>query len=104
MEQKIIGIYFPGKGVYDIDGDGKNDICIYGPEDPVPDKSVATYLRLIGSTIYLTDGDKGYIEPYQNLTISFDESRDYLYPIPIDDRSLNPQLTQNPGWDDGLSY
>ena len=32
------------------------------------------------------------------------EPRDYLYPIPINERSLNPNLTQNPGWNDGLSF
>ena len=34
----------------------------------------------------------------------FDEVRDYLYPIPINERSLNNNLTQNPGWVDGLSF
>ena len=42
----------------------------------------------------------GYIEPYQNLVITFDEKRDYYYPVPINELSLNPALTQNPGWDD----
>ncbi|WP_260442311.1 RagB/SusD family nutrient uptake outer membrane protein [Tannerella forsythia] len=27
----------------------------------------------------------------------FDENKDYLYPIPISERLLNPNLTQNPG-------
>ena len=31
--------------------------------------------------------------------------RDYLYPIPIDERILTGGvLTQNPGWDDGLEF
>lgn len=29
----------------------------------------------------------------------FREDRDYLWPIPGDERDLNPLLTQNPGWD-----
>ncbi|MCR5519474.1 MAG: RagB/SusD family nutrient uptake outer membrane protein, partial [Bacteroidales bacterium] len=103
-QQKIIGCYFPGKGAYDVDGDGKNDIYLYGKEDPKPAASAATYLRQIGTDIFLTDGDKGYIEPYQNIQIQFDESRDYLYPVPIDDRSLNHKLVQNPGWVDGLAF
>ncbi|MBO6169593.1 MAG: RagB/SusD family nutrient uptake outer membrane protein [Bacteroidales bacterium] len=103
-QQKIIGCYFPGKGTYDIDGDGKMDICIYGKEDPKPAANTATYLRLLGTDIFLTDGDKGYIEPYQNIKIQFDEDRDYLYPVPIDERSLNKKLCQNPGWNDGLSF
>ncbi|MFQ9996145.1 MAG: RagB/SusD family nutrient uptake outer membrane protein [Hoylesella buccalis] len=34
----------------------------------------------------------------------FNEQRDYLYPIPIDERTLNPALKQNPGWKDGLDF
>ena len=33
-----------------------------------------------------------------------DENRDYYYPIPTKERQLNPQLKQNPGWNDGLSF
>ena len=34
-----------------------------------------------------------------------DETRDYFYPIPTDDRSLTGgALTQNPGWNDGLNF
>ena len=36
---------------------------------------------------------------------SWNENRDYLYPIPTDDRNLTGgALTQNPGWDDGLNF
>lgn len=36
---------------------------------------------------------------------SWDETRDYFYPIPTDDRSLTGgALTQNPGWNDGLNF
>ena len=35
----------------------------------------------------------------------WDETRDYFYPIPTDDRSLTGgALTQNPGWNDGLNF
>lgn len=109
LEQPIYGIYFPGKGVYDIDGDGKADVAIYGASDVPPAKTVATYLFKIGTDIYLSDGENGgYITPYKPYTdrgeIKFDEGRDYFYPIPLDDRSLNHNLTQNPGWDDGLNF
>ncbi|WP_057937848.1 RagB/SusD family nutrient uptake outer membrane protein [Algoriphagus resistens] len=40
--------------------------------------------------------DDGYLRV--NLR-SFDPSRHYLWPIPRDERNLNPNLTQNPGWD-----
>ena len=54
----------------------------------------------------LTDGTMGYInpQPQENPANAhvFDESRDYLYGIPTTERSLNPNLTQNPNWADGL--
>lgn len=40
--------------------------------------------------------DDGYLRV--NLR-SFDPSKHYLWPIPRDERNLNPNLTQNPGWD-----
>ncbi len=39
--------------------------------------------------------DNGYIRA--NLR-SFDKNRAYLWPVPRDERALNPNLTQNPGW------
>ncbi|MCG2461678.1 RagB/SusD family nutrient uptake outer membrane protein [Flavobacteriaceae bacterium F89] len=39
--------------------------------------------------------DNGYIRA--NLR-SFDPSKHYLWPIPRDERQINPNLTQNPGW------
>lgn len=39
--------------------------------------------------------DNGYLRV--NLR-SFDPSKHYLWPVPRDERNLNPNLTQNPGW------
>ncbi|MDB5012231.1 MAG: RagB/SusD family protein [Daejeonella sp.] len=39
--------------------------------------------------------DNGYIRA--NLR-TFDKSKHYLWPIPRDERNLNPNLSQNPGW------
>ncbi|MDR7130295.1 hypothetical protein J2X69_002643 [Algoriphagus sp. 4150] len=39
--------------------------------------------------------DNGYLRV--NLR-SFDPSKHYLWPIPRDERNINPNLTQNPGW------
>tara|TARA_R110002020_G_scaffold475803_1_gene712508 strand:+ start:10809 stop:12431 length:1623 start_codon:yes stop_codon:yes gene_type:complete len=41
------------------------------------------------------DIDNGYLRV--NLR-TFDPSRHYLWPIPRDERLINPNLTQNPGW------
>lgn len=44
--------------------------------------------------------EDNYIDRYQNSMSSFgfDESRDYLYPLPTNEISLNDNLSQNPGW------
>jgi hypothetical protein len=39
--------------------------------------------------------DNGYIRANQRV---FDANKHYLWPIPRDERSLNPNLSQNPGW------
>lgn len=93
------GIYFPGEGEYDIDGDGTVDYCLYTTKAPT---TKAKVVAQIDKDIFLTEGGKGYMIPHKNIQFSFDDERDYLYPIPIDDRSLNPNLAQNPGWEDGL--
>lgn len=95
------GIYFPGPGKYDIDGDGKVDFNIY--KEGKENKNIPINWQ-IGKDVFFSEGDKGLLEPVHNILFSFDENRDYLYPIPINDRSLNKNLTQNPGWDDGLDF
>lgn len=101
MDQDIFGIYFPGPGLYDLDGDGKDDLCLY--EANKPDGWNGTSFK-IGQEIWLTDGNKGYMNYHHNVSHKFDEGRDYLYPIPINERTLNKNLTQNPGWSDGLDF
>ncbi len=42
-----------------------------------------------------------YIDRYQSVIpsgFSFDENRDYLFPIPTNELTLNSSLNQNPGW------
>ncbi|MGN1045713.1 MAG: RagB/SusD family nutrient uptake outer membrane protein, partial [Candidatus Cryptobacteroides sp.] len=59
----------------------------------------------IGSSVVLSEGDKGNIVAWSSSVFSFDESRDYLWPIPAAQRvSTGGVLTQNPGWNDGLSF
>jgi hypothetical protein len=46
----------------------------------------------------------GYIDPYLNIlkgpnsTWGFDPNKNYLLPLPTTELTLNPALTQNPGW------
>ena len=119
FEQPYKGMYFPGltKGsgenrydVFDMNdgiaGDKeKVDICIYTGKKPSV-KNIRKFYKL-GEEFVLTDGDKGNIichdiekEPRQ-----WREDRDYLYPIPTQERLLsNGTLSQNPNWDDGLDF
>lgn len=102
VDQPFYGIYFPGPGEYDINGDGKLDYCIY--EGDVKPDSKATSVLKIGDEIILSNGSEGFVEPHKGETHSFNEHRDYYYPIPSDERSLNKNLTQNEGWVDGLDF
>ena len=119
FEQPYKGMYFPGltKGsgenrydVFDMNdgtvGDKeKVDICIYTGKKPSV-KNIRKFYKL-GDEFVLTDGDKGNIichdiekEPRQ-----WRDDRDYLYPIPTQERLLsNGTLSQNPNWDDGLDF
>lgn len=51
----------------------------------------------------LTKVTSGNVDPVRLITRSFDENRDYLFPIPTSDLALNRSLVQNPGWTDGIS-
>ena len=105
INQDIYGMYFPGAGEYDLSGDGKPDVILYakGTAKPSADSGVLVYE--IGKDILLTGSNSGYVYYHKNIARTpFNEERDYLYPIPINERSLNPNLTQNPGWNDGLGF
>lgn len=98
------GMYFPHAGEYDLDGDGNADLLLY--EGLNPPSSNARYQFPLGTDgIQLSGGNSGYINPHKNVACSWNEGRDYLYPIPTDERSLTGgALTQNPGWNDGLNF
>lgn len=103
IDQDIYGMYFPGPGLYDLSGDGEPDICIFDNDYLKPTSWTGPAFKL-GEQMWLSEGNKGYVNYHHNITHHFNEERDYYYPIPINDRTLNKNLTQNPGWNDGLSY
>lgn len=101
LTKQFKGIYFPGIGEFDLDKDGVTDVIIYEGSTK-PNVKDVQLLKLNGD-IVLENGNKGgNILINSHITKKFDENKDYLYPIPISERLLNPNLTQNPGWDDGL--
>ena len=105
FEQPLYGIYIEesvdGFVVYDFDRDGNNDLCVY--QENKPNKVKATVFYKTGKDVILSKGTHGYIHMHKGMG-KWDESRDYLYPIPSGERTLNPNLTQNPKWVDGLDY
>ncbi|MDO5036384.1 MAG: RagB/SusD family nutrient uptake outer membrane protein [Porphyromonas sp.] len=103
FETDYHGIYIPGLGGHDFDGDGKIDVYFHRGAAPSVPAGVLT--REVDVEIFLSEGDSGYISPYKNVKAKWNEDRDYLYPIPLDDRMLTGgALEQNPGWDDGLTF
>jgi hypothetical protein len=95
VTRQFKGMYFPGTGKFDLDNDGKDDVWIY--EGDKPSASGIQLLKL-GSEILLENGNKGNVIINAHIKKVFDEKKDYLYPIPVQERQLNPNLTQNPNW------
>ena len=98
-------MYFPGEGSYDLDGDEVPDVTLYSGGSAPEGHARATFK--IGSEILLSEGTSGCIDFHKNSRTGWkwDDGKDYLYPIPIEDRTLTQgALTQNPGWNDGLSF
>ena len=105
VDQDIYGMYFPGPGEYDLSGDGNTDVILYASGTAKPEAGSGVLVYEIGKDILLTESNQGYLYYHKNIVRNgFNEGRDYLYPIPINERSLNPNLTQNPGWVDGLDF
>ena len=105
IDQELYGMYFPGPGNYDLTGDDVADVILYANGTSKPEAQAGVQVYEIGKDIMLTDDNEGYVFYHKNISrTQFSQERDYLYPIPINERSLNPDLTQNPGWNDGLSF
>lgn len=99
----FLGMYFPGPGEFDLDKDGKIDIVLYVGTEPADKIPSAQYYK-IGEVDLLNGTSGGNIIVNRTVPKNFDENKDYFYPIPTQERILNPNLTQNPGWNDGLGY
>ena len=104
FESPMFGIYVKqpenGKVIFDFNGDGTNDYCVYQADKPA-DK--ATVYQKVQTDVVLSKDTYGYIQLHKDMG-KWDEGRDYLKPIPSEERSLNRNLAQNPGWKDGLDF
>lgn len=96
LERPFYGMYFPGTGDYDLDRDGRIDLVIYQGTAPtaVPGRQ---YQKL--GELVLEDGISGRIINLPDISKQWNEQKDYLYPLPLEELQLNTNLTQNPHWD-----
>lgn len=92
LTETFRGMYFPGAGFYDLDRNGSMDVEVYSGSKPP-----ATGPYQI-PTSDLSEGTKGNILANKNIVKTFDETKDYLWPLPMEDLTLNPNLNQNPHW------
>lgn len=100
----FIGCWFPGLGEYDMNNDGKPDLCIYSGSTPQTDCD-NTLNVAPGKENTLSEGTSGYLVQFKDQTYKWEE-KDYLYPIPnkqmqiypIDETTGKSVLTQNPGY------
>ncbi len=101
LTKPFYGCYFPHEGEYDMDEDGVMDLLLY-----TKDKGAFTgTAKKIGSDVILTETTSGNIHALSSIPISWNEERDYLWPIPASERVLSGGvLSQNPGWTDSTSY
>jgi hypothetical protein len=103
MTNPYYGIYFPAEGLYDMDGDGKNDLEIYSKTQQSKPSDGLT-VKKIGSDFILSQGTYGYVVAWATELWTWND-REYLWPIPADQRVLTGgALTQNPGWTDSTNF
>jgi len=97
LARPFYGMYFPGVGEFDLDRDGVIDLVIYEGSAPTPVPG-RQYQRL-GELVLENGRNGGRIVNLPDITKQWNENKDYLYPIPLDELLLNDQLQQNEGWD-----
>jgi hypothetical protein len=102
LTEPFLGCYFPGPGRYDMNNDGVNDLVLWvGTRETITGGTS----KEIGVDIILSEGTSGYIVAYPTIKTTWNENRDYLWPIPTSERVLTGgKLTQNPGWTDSSGF
>lgn len=99
-EAPMNGMYIPALGEYDLNSDGIKDVVFYQGDKPKVSNPSIAFVDVTPSTevgrIQLSNGTSGEILWNPGVREWLDKK--YLYPIPEDDRTMNPALGQNPGW------
>ncbi|MDJ1506360.1 RagB/SusD family nutrient uptake outer membrane protein [Xanthocytophaga agilis] len=103
MEQTWNGFYVPALNQpMDLNEDGILDVCFY-KEKPATQIAGVTYVNVAETISNGPNPQRLSHDTYGELTWLANvprkwETKHYLYPIPENDRLLNPALSQNPGW------
>lgn len=98
------GIYIPEFEVpYDMNGDGKLDVCFTKQLNPTNKVSGVYYLYVGQKLANGANNNSQIASDGHTLVFMKDQKRTwndklYFYPIPANDLVLNPNLGQNPGW------
>ena len=96
------GLFFPGEGKYDLTGDGKANILL---SDVKKSGGIGVTCLVLNQDIFLSEGTKGNMIAYSGMTMQWNEDKDYLYPVPLTDRTMTlGALSQNPGWIDNVEF
>lgn len=96
------GLYFPGEGKYDLTGDGKANILLSPTKKS---GGIGVTCLVLDQDIFLTGGTSGNMVAYSGMTMQWNEDKDYLYPVPLTDRTMTlGALSQNPGWIDNVEF
>ena len=93
----MVGMYFPALGAYDFNNDGKTDVYLHNGNASGAPAGTTSIINV--NQKRLTNTTSGNFNPLFNTLIRFREERDYYYPLPIEDLTLNENLDQNPYWD-----
>lgn len=94
------GIYIPAfNQLIDLDGDGSPDLYVLKSDQTAPTNRVpgVQYFKLSPINA-LSEGNSGRLVPYKNAKLPF-QSWEYINPIPLEELTLNQNLSQNPGWE-----
>jgi hypothetical protein len=96
LEKPMVGMYFPGLGAFDFNNDGKTDVYLHNGNASGAPAGTTSIINV--NQKKLTNTTSGNFNPLYSTPRTFREDRDYYYPIPIEDITLNPNLVQNPNW------
>ncbi|MDW7695735.1 RagB/SusD family nutrient uptake outer membrane protein [Flammeovirgaceae bacterium SG7u.111] len=108
LEEEPVGLYFPSLGKFDLTGDGVGDVFLIPNTESIPEEKELNendvpyiYYRVgpqgSDASFYLTEGDKGYVVATPERGV-FEAPKYYYRPVPQNQVTLNPNLTQIFGW------